>query len=140
MSLAEFCQAVIRWFVTEIDHAPRSHHSTMAAPSSTPSLSSRRGARKKATERIPQGQLIFYGLVFLLLGFLCLLVSDDELLANGESFFDLTPSPPAISYIDLNQTTNVSCGVHSAISCAECPQGNGQSWFVAIAHWLVDHH
>jgi hypothetical protein len=118
----------------------------MTMASSSPSLSARRGARKKTPRRVPQGQIIFYGLGCVLLGFLYLLVSDDELLSEGETFFfNLTPPPPtkrpirtSISYKELNETTKVSCGGHSAASCAECPQGNGELWFVIVRcrSWL----
>ena len=30
----------------------------------------------------------------------------------------------------------VSCGGHYAISCSECPQGNGASWCNGDCEWL----
>ena len=30
----------------------------------------------------------------------------------------------------------VSCGNHNAISCSECPQGNGFSWCNGQCEWL----
>ena len=108
--------------------------------SSPPSLSKRRGARTRKAHRINQGQILFYGIGVLLLGFLWFLVSDDDLLDGQVVYF---PPPPkrhrirtSISSKDLTKLNNtVSCGGHSATSCSLCPQGNGELWCNGECAW-----
>ena len=43
--------------------------------------------------------------------------------------------PPKIRNICVYLVGSVSCGNHHALSCAECPQGNGETWCNGECAW-----
>ena len=58
-------------------------------------------------------------------------------------FIPRTPFGATYGGVDLTdriatETSDVVCGGHTAATCADCPQGNGQSWCNGDCFWNVD--